>query len=134
MALVVTTLVLTQAFRFAPRRSIVVARNVVASASASSPRTTTTRLFSAASDNTVVGRCTQKITDALNPTKIVVTATNDDPNGDHIQILCISNEFEGKNMVARQRLVYKAIWDELSGPVHAVDAIIAKVRVPHRRP
>jgi stress-induced morphogen len=36
-------------------------------------------------------------------------------------------------MVARQRLVYKAIWDELSGPVHAVDAIIAKVRAqPHR--
>jgi acid stress-induced BolA-like protein IbaG/YrbA len=26
----------------------------------------------------------------------------------------------------RQQLVYKAIWDEMSGPVHAVDSIIAK--------
>jgi len=137
MAALVVTLALTQAFRLAPRRSVAVARSVVTSSpltsASSSSRLTTTRLFSAASDNTVVGRCTQKITDALKPTKIVVTATNDDPNGDHIQILCISNEFEGKNMVARQRLVYKAIWDELSGPVHAVDAIIAKVRAqPHR--
>lgn len=43
-----------------------------------------------------------------------------------IQIVCISSEFEGKNSVQRQRLVYKAIWDEMSGPVHAVDSIIAK--------
>ena len=115
--------------------------------------------------DTVVARCTRKISESLNPVKISVTSSDDDPNGSHvchilhilrynvpllhftyisiyynhysytnisfiwwpqIQIVCISSEFEGKNSVQRQRLVYKAIWDELSGPVHAVDNVIAK--------
>ncbi len=38
----------------------------------------------------------------------------------------MSEEFTGKNVVQRQRLVYKALWDELQGPVHAVDSIVAK--------
>jgi len=61
--------------------------------------------------------------------RVVVTGHNDDPNGSHIQITCISDEFKGKTIVQRQRLIYKAIWDEMSGPtapVHAVDSIIAK--------
>lgn len=40
--------------------------------------------------------------------------------------MCVSTAFEGKNIVQRQRLIYKAIWDEMSGPVHAVDSIVAK--------
>ena len=84
------------------------------------------RFMGSSAEDTVVARCTQKITDALKPTMIKVTASNDDPNGSHIQILCVSNEFQGKNSMQRQKLVYKAIWDEMSGPVHAVDAIIAK--------
>ena len=79
-------------------------------------------------DDTVISRCTSKIQAALNPTMIKVTASNDDPNGSHIQIVCISNEFEGKNTLQRQRLIYKAIWDEMSGPVHACDSIIAKTQ------
>ena len=47
-------------------------------------------------------------------------------NNVQIQIVCIATIFEGKTSVQRQRLVYKAIWDEMSGPVHAVDSIIAK--------
>ena len=78
--------------------------------------------------DTVVSRCTSKIQAALNPTMIKVTASNDDPNGSHIQIVCISNEFEGKNTLQRQRLIYKAIWDEMSGPVHACDSIVAKTQ------
>jgi acid stress-induced BolA-like protein IbaG/YrbA len=63
----------------------------------------------------------------LNPLKVQVLASNDDPNGSHVNILCIAEEFTGKNTVQRQRLIYKAIWDELSGgPVHAVDSIVAK--------
>lgn len=81
---------------------------------------------SSSSTDTVVSRCTKKITDALNAQKVTVTANNDDPNGSHIQIVCISNEFKGKTSVQRQRAIYKAIWDEMSGPVHAVDSIIAK--------
>jgi stress-induced morphogen len=40
----------------------------------------------------------------------------------------VSELFEGKRSVQRQRLVYKAIWDEMKdgGAVHAVDQIIAQ--------
>ncbi|GMN56074.1 hypothetical protein TIFTF001_025196 [Ficus carica] len=33
----------------------------------------------------------------------------------------VSSEFEGKSSVIRQRMVYKAIWEELQSTVHAVD-------------
>ena len=108
LLLVIVQLVMQgQAFRFA--RSTAIQQLKL-----HRPTSTTTqfRLFqsttpTSASPSTVVGRCTQKISDALNPTKIIVTANGDDPNGDHIQILCVSTEFEGKNSVQRQRLVYK---------------------------
>lgn len=50
----------------------------------------------------------------------------DDPNGSHISIEVVSNMFAGKRAVQRQQLVYKAIWEELQGPVHAVDAMVCK--------
>lgn len=50
----------------------------------------------------------------------------DDPNGSHISIEVVSEKFEGKRAVQRQQLVYKAIWEELQGPVHAVDAMVCK--------
>lgn len=50
----------------------------------------------------------------------------DDPNGSHISIVVVSDKFEGKRPVQRQQMVYKAIWKELAGPVHAVDSMICK--------
>ncbi len=50
----------------------------------------------------------------------------DDPNGSHISVEVVSPLFEGKRAVQRQQMVYKAIWEELQGPVHAVDAMICK--------
>lgn len=50
----------------------------------------------------------------------------DDPNGSHISIEVVSSQFEGKRPVQRQQLVYKAIWQELQGPVHAVDSMVCK--------
>jgi stress-induced morphogen len=50
----------------------------------------------------------------------------DDPNGSHISVTVVSDKFEGKRSVQRQQMVYKALWDELQGPVHAVDAMICK--------
>ncbi len=50
----------------------------------------------------------------------------DDPNGSHISIVFVSEKFEGKRAVQRQQMVYKAIWEELAGPVHAVDSMICK--------
>uniref|UniRef100_A0A7S3M2T1 BolA-like protein n=1 Tax=Spumella elongata TaxID=89044 RepID=A0A7S3M2T1_9STRA len=82
--------------------------------------------FSTGGEDTVVSTCTRKITELLNPVRIKVTSTNDDPNGSHIQVECVSEAFVGKNVVQRHKLVYKAIWEELNGPVHAVDSIVAK--------
>ena len=88
---------------------------------------TTRRLFCAGgSAETVVSRCTAKITAALNPVNCRVTSTNDDPNGSHIQVEVISEAFNGKRAMERQRMVYRALWEELEGPVHAVDSIVAK--------
>lgn len=40
--------------------------------------------------DTVVARCTRKISESLNPVKISVTGSNDDPNGSHVSAqLCI---------------------------------------------
>ena len=50
----------------------------------------------------------------------------DDPNGSHIAIEVVSDKFDGKRPVQRQQLVYKALWEELQGPVHAVDSMICK--------
>ena len=50
----------------------------------------------------------------------------DDPNGSHISIVVVSDKFEGKRAVQRQQMVYKAIWEEMQGPVHAVDSMICK--------
>jgi stress-induced morphogen len=75
---------------------------------------------------TVVSRCTDKIKSALQTDRVIVKASSDDPNGSHITVECISEEFEGKTTLQRQRLVYKAIWDEMQGDVHAVDSIVAK--------
>ena len=42
---------------------------------------------STGSDNdNVVTRCTQKISALLNPLKILVTSSNEDPNGSHVRI------------------------------------------------
>lgn len=54
------------------------------------------------------------------------TGAYDDPNGSHISIEVVSAKFEGKRPMQRQQLVYKAIWAELQGPVHAVDSMVCK--------
>lgn len=39
-------------------------------------------------------------------------------------IRVVAEVFEGKRSVERQRMVYKAIWEELQGAVHAVDSLV----------
>lgn len=76
---------------------------------------------------TIVDRCTRLIQESLNPLNLQVLSSNDDPNGAHIKIECISEQFEGKSTLQRQRLIYKSIWDLMeSNAVHAVDSIVAK--------
>jgi BolA protein len=78
------------------------------------------RLMSGA-DRTVVDTCKAKITAALSPQELEVQGAYDDPNGSHISIYCVADAFEGKRSMQRQQIVFKAIWDEMQGPVHAVD-------------
>lgn len=79
-----------------------------------------------APDTSIVDICSQKIKDALDAKDVKVTGAYDDPNGSHISIQVVSSKFEGKRPVQRQQLVYKAIWEELQGPVHAVDSMVCK--------
>ena len=68
----------------------------------------------------------QKISDALTPKELSVTAAFDDPNGSHITIEVVSDKFEGVSRVKRQQMVYKAIWEEMQGAIHAVDSMTCK--------
>ncbi|KAK9807847.1 hypothetical protein WJX72_011183 [[Myrmecia] bisecta] len=65
-----------------------------------------------------------KISEALATEEVDVTDTYGD--GRHVSIDVVADSFEGLSSVARQRLVYKAIWMELQGAVHAVDALITR--------
>lgn len=84
------------------------------------------RMQSTGPDRTVVEKCTQKIKDALQVKEIEVKGSYDDPNGSHVTIYCVAEEFEGKRSLARQQMVFKAIWEEMQGPVHAVDTMVLK--------
>lgn len=77
-------------------------------------------------DTSIVDICTDKIRTALETDDVKVMGAYDDPNGSHISIEVTSALFEGKRPMQRQQLVYKAIWEELQGPVHAVDNMICK--------
>lgn len=79
-----------------------------------------------AEEGSIVDRCKAKISQALETDDVVVTGAYDDPNGSHISVKVVSAKFEGKRAMQRQQMVYKALWDELKGPVHAVDAMICK--------
>jgi len=49
--------------------------------------------------------------------------------GGHFSIVVVSTEFEGKNMLQSQRLVYGAITHLMAGdsaPVHAVDSLVTR--------
>ncbi len=73
-----------------------------------------------------VESCRRKIQEALTPVQLVVKSSNDDPNGSHVALRVVSASFEGKNRVQRQQMVYKAIWEELAGPIHAVDELVCR--------
>jgi BolA protein len=38
----------------------------------------------------------------------------------HFKVTIVSNDFEGKRLIQRQRLVNQLLADELAGPVHAL--------------
>ncbi|CAL5047736.1 unnamed protein product [Urochloa decumbens] len=65
-----------------------------------------------------------KIKEQLEADAVTVVDTSGD--GRHVCIDVVSKAFEGKSAVNRQRMVYKAIWEELQSTVHAVDQMTTK--------
>ena len=70
-----------------------------------------------------------KLTNGLRPIRLEVTddshlhaghAGAREGGESHFTVEVVSGAFEGKNRVARQRLVYDLLRDELAGPVHAL--------------
>ena len=71
----------------------------------------------------------QKLNAAFSPTRLEVVDDSDRHAGhsgareggeSHFNVLIESAAFAGVSKVVRQRLVYKALADELAGPVHAL--------------
>jgi len=49
-----------------------------------------------------------------------VQAEDTKGTGDHFRVVVVSEVFEGMGMVARHRVVYEALGDNMQGPIHAL--------------
>mmetsp|Transcript_80228 Transcript_80228/g.129987 ORF Transcript_80228/g.129987 Transcript_80228/m.129987 type:complete len:163 (+) Transcript_80228:37-525(+) len=79
-----------------------------------------------AEGDSVVAGMVKKLEKEFTPVKLEVIPAYGDPNGSHVTINVVSDAFEGKRPVQRQQLVYKVIWEEMQGAVHAVDSMTCK--------
>ncbi|XVF06795.1 hypothetical protein REPUB_Repub06bG0081300 [Reevesia pubescens] len=70
-------------------------------------------------DSPLMQSMEKKIKEHLNAESVIVKDASGD--GRHVCIDVVSSAFEGQSVVNRQRMVYKAIWEELQNTVHAVD-------------
>jgi len=69
-----------------------------------------------------------KLTAALSPVRLDVINQSEMHHGhagytdgeSHFKVVIVSAAFEGRNRVARQRLVMDALKEELAGPLHAL--------------
>lgn len=71
----------------------------------------------------------RKLTEGLAPTHLDVEneshlhaghAGSPGTGSSHFRVTVVSDKFDGLNRVARQRLVYDLLKDEMAGPVHAL--------------
>lgn len=72
-----------------------------------------------------------KISVALGATSVVVTDDSADhaghgASGAHVSVVVVAEAFRGKGALARHRMVYAALAEEMTGPIHAL-AITAKL-------
>lgn len=75
-------------------------------------------------DSPMMQAMQNKIKEQLNAEEVIVKDAYGD--GRHVSIDVISSAFEGQSQVNRQRMVYKAIWEEMQSVVHAVDQMTTK--------
>lgn len=78
---------------------------------------------------TIAASIERKLTEALHPTRLEVEDESARHHGHagyqeggetHFRVTVVSPAFAGQNRVARQRLVYKLLAEELAGRVHAL--------------
>ena len=67
-----------------------------------------------------------KIAATLETDPALVRVGDASGDGRHVEVDVVAAAFEGKKSMERQRMVYKAIWQELAETVHAVDAMTTK--------
>jgi BolA protein len=81
---------------------------------------------------TVAQTITQKLTAAFQPARLEVVDDSHHhaghagarPGGEtHFTVRIVADAFAGRSRVERQRLVYKALADELAGPIHALSLV-----------
>jgi BolA protein len=74
-------------------------------------------------------RIRRKLTEALAPTRLVISDDSErhlghgahHPDGEsHFQLTVVSAAFEGQTKIARHRMVYAILMEELSERVHAL--------------
>ncbi|XP_072962551.1 protein BOLA4, chloroplastic/mitochondrial [Typha angustifolia] len=75
-------------------------------------------------DSPMIHAMEKKIKEQLEADFVAVKDAYGD--GRHVSIDVVSKAFEGQSAVNRQRLVYKAIWEELQSTVHAVDQMTTR--------
>ena len=73
-----------------------------------------------------------KLTAAFSPTRLVLVDDSDRHNGhaghreggeSHFNLTIEAQAFAGKPRVARQRLIFQALREEMAGPVHALSIV-----------
>ncbi|XP_078442664.1 bolA-like family protein [Wolffia australiana] len=75
-------------------------------------------------DSPLMQSMEKKIKEQLSAESVVVKDAYGD--GRHVSIDVVASAFEGQTAVNRQRMVYKAIWEELQSTVHAVDQMTTR--------
>ncbi|KAI5670031.1 hypothetical protein M9H77_19884 [Catharanthus roseus] len=75
-------------------------------------------------DSILIKSMEKKIKEQLDADSVTVKDAYGD--GRHVSIDVISSAFEGQSALNRQRMVYKAIWEELQNTVHAVDQMTTR--------
>lgn len=75
----------------------------------------------------------RKLREALDPVRLEIVnqshlhashASSPGTGESHFNVTVVSPLFEGKNRVARHKLVYSVLADELAGPVHALSLVL----------
>ncbi len=66
----------------------------------------------------------EKLIESLSPERLRIDNDSGRHAGpateSHFRLVIVSDSFDGLSLVARQRLVYASLADELAGPVHAL--------------